>query len=230
MYNFKLEQFEGPLDLLLKLIEKEKLDITEISLSKVTDQFVQHLKKIEEIHPQELADFLEIAAKLLLIKSQTLLPGAWEQEDGEELINRLKIYRQFLEASKKVEQIVLNPRYGVSREKLAVGKIDGVKIKIKVSPTSLEYYFKSLIKKTVLQTNRTREKIKKRTISLKSKIKEIVMLIQTNSSLIFQNIVQKKSKIEKVITFLAVLELVKQRTVLLSQKGLFEEIIIKKAK
>ncbi len=71
-YKIKIEKFEGPLDLLLQLIEKEKLDITEVSLSKVTEQYLESIKNIEEYQPEDLADFLVVATKLLLLKSKTL--------------------------------------------------------------------------------------------------------------------------------------------------------------
>jgi len=81
MYQIKLEQFNGPLDLLLCLIEDEKLDISQVSLAKVTDQYLSYIERSENISATELADFLVIATKLLVIKSKTLLP---DLVDGEE--------------------------------------------------------------------------------------------------------------------------------------------------
>ncbi|MBI3627076.1 segregation/condensation protein A, partial [Candidatus Uhrbacteria bacterium] len=73
MYSFKLEKFEGPLDLLLNLIEEEKFNISEISLSHVTDDFLQYIETHPQISPEELADFLVVATKLLLLKSKLLV-------------------------------------------------------------------------------------------------------------------------------------------------------------
>ena len=73
MYNVKLEQFEGPLDLLLELINKEKMNITNISLAKITDQYLEYLEKREDINLMNLADFLTVAAKLILIKSNVMI-------------------------------------------------------------------------------------------------------------------------------------------------------------
>ena len=87
MYHVKLEQFEGPFSLLVQLIDEKKLSINEISLSNVTEQYLGHLESIEESHPAELADFLVVASKLLLIKSRTLLPDLEvEEEEGESLV------------------------------------------------------------------------------------------------------------------------------------------------
>ena len=73
-YRVKIEQFEGPLDLLLSLIEEQKLDIVKLSLATVADQYLEHIKNNKEIHLENLSDFLSVAAKLILIKSKALLP------------------------------------------------------------------------------------------------------------------------------------------------------------
>ena len=98
---FKLEQFEGPLDLLLRMIEEEKMDVTQVALSKVTDQFIQYLTGVEEKQPEELADFLVVASKLLLIKSRVLLPQVVLEEDGSDLEKQLRIYKEYFEKTKK---------------------------------------------------------------------------------------------------------------------------------
>ena len=110
---FKLEQFEGPLDLLLRMIEEEKMDVTQVALSKVTDQFIQYLTGIEEKQPEELADFLVVASKLLLIKSRVLLPQVVLEEDGSDLEKQLRIYKEYLEASKILHKIILKKKFGV---------------------------------------------------------------------------------------------------------------------
>ncbi len=102
-YQFKLEQFEGPLELLLSLIEDEKLDITSISLAKVTDQYLAYIENEDQLPPDEVADFLVIAARLIYIKSKYLLPALEVAEDDEgDLEAQLKIYREYYNASKKI--------------------------------------------------------------------------------------------------------------------------------
>ena len=103
--NFKItvEDFEGPLDLLLRLIELEKLDVTKVSLAKVADDFLKHLEKIDNISTEKLSEFLDIASKIILIKSKILLPQLElteeEQEDIDELEKRLKEYQVFKKVS-----------------------------------------------------------------------------------------------------------------------------------
>ena len=92
MYNIKTEQFNGPYDLLLNLIEAKNLDVSEISLSLITDQFLNYLDQEDIVNSDELADFLVVASKLLLIKSKMLLPELHEEDDEvDDLEKHLKI-------------------------------------------------------------------------------------------------------------------------------------------
>lgn len=119
MYKIKLEQFEGPLDLLLRLIEQQKFDITRVSLSQVTDQFIEYLDQTEDLSLDELVDFLVVAVKLLLIKSKALLPSLnpEEEEEIQKLEDQLKIYKEYFEASKKIDEIILKKNFSFIREK-----------------------------------------------------------------------------------------------------------------
>lgn len=108
MLQIKTEKFQGPLNLLLKLIEKEKLDITEVNLAKIANQYIEYIKKLTKIDPDDLADFLVVAAKLLLLKSKALLPYlCFEDEDEtDELEKQLKMYKEFLQATEQIENII----------------------------------------------------------------------------------------------------------------------------
>jgi segregation and condensation protein A len=109
MLQTKVQQFEGPLDLLLSLIEARQLDITQIALAEVTEQFLQYLKHLEKIDPTTLADYLSIAAKLLVIKSKAILPTleveAEDDDAGFDLESRLLLYKQFKEAAKYLKKL-----------------------------------------------------------------------------------------------------------------------------
>ena len=107
-YTVRVEKFEGPLDLLLQLIEGEKLEITEISLVQVTEPFVQHVRERQgAIPPEELADFLVVAAKLIYLKSRALLPELTDQalDEGPDLADQLRMYRAFVEASNRLGEM-----------------------------------------------------------------------------------------------------------------------------
>jgi len=109
-YHVRLDVFEGPLDLLLTLIEREELDITVVSLAKVTGQYLEYIRHLEDVHPEMLAEFLVVAAKLLYIKSVALLPrpepaeGEEEEEDvGQDLVRQLQEYRRYRVAAQALD-------------------------------------------------------------------------------------------------------------------------------
>ena len=122
MYKIELEQFQGPLDLLLRLIEGQELDISQVALGKVTDQYLEYLDRVENIETTELADFLVVATKLLVIKSKLLIPQAADDEDdsAEQLEAQLKLYRDYLDASKVLGDIISTKPFCFSRERVAV--------------------------------------------------------------------------------------------------------------
>ncbi len=113
-YKVKLEQFEGPLDLLLELIEKEKLDITNLSLTKVADEYLSYIEDRENITLDSLASFLSVASRLILIKSRALLPllkfSEEEEEEIKDLEYQLAEYKKFKDLSKKIGNIAGSSR------------------------------------------------------------------------------------------------------------------------
>jgi segregation and condensation protein A len=119
-YHFELEQFQGPLDVLLSLIEREKLDITQVSLAKITDQFLAYIDNNHDIHLEQLAGFLSIATRLILIKSRALLPVLTFTEEEEESIQdleeHLRLYQLYREQAKKLEILFNGERKSYARE------------------------------------------------------------------------------------------------------------------
>ncbi len=227
LYQIQLPQFQGPFDLLLQLIEKEKLDITNISLSKVTDEFLVHLKEVEEIKSEELADFLEVASKLILYKSKLLLPDlVVEEEEEGGLINRLKIYRRYAIATRQIAQIANQPVYSFSREKIPLEIIPGFSLEVKITTSSLEKYFRGLVSVLLKKIKLTQKYFKQKEVSLKEKINELLGFLEKGQSIILGDLIKEKTKIEKIVMFLAILELAKRRIVKIEQAGLFKDIIV----
>lgn len=229
----KLEKFEGPLGLLLQLIEEEELDITEISLAKIADQYIEHIKALSVTHPDELADFLVVAAKLLLIKSKALLPYLYieEEEDIKELEEQLKMYKEFLEASKHIEELIGKKNFMFAREFSRQSIFSTTKL---FSPPKgltkddLRMALSSLIVKLRPPEKLEEERIERK-IHLEEKIFSIQQLLVNKIRINFSYILEKAgSKTEVIVSFLAMLELIKQKEILVSQHGLFEEIEINK--
>jgi len=229
MYTLKLEKFQGPFNLLLQLIEKEKLDITEVSLSQVADEFLNYLKKVEQVQPQELADFLEIAAKLILIKSRLLIPELVEEEgDGQDLVNQLKIYQQYAQVTKSVGKIASYPKYSFAREKIPLQIVPEFSLEIKITPKTLEKYFKDLLGVLLTQTKLAKKTFRRKVISLQQKINELMEILNQQPQFNLVSLIKTRKKPEKIVMFLAALELIKRKQALITQTGLFKEIIIKR--
>ncbi len=230
MIKIKLEQFEGPLDLLLKLTEENELDITQVSLAAVADQFIQYLNEHQDIHLEELADFLVVAAKLLLIKSRVLIPSLQEDEEETDLENQLKIYRGFYEASKILNKIILKKKWAYGRELKKVRSIEPIFNPPKsLNAPKLKQIILDILKELEPVVNLPQRVIEK-TVSIKEKIAEIQKQILETASLNFKTLLESSvSRTEVIVTFLAILELIKQKTIYVIQDEMFEDIKIEKS-
>ncbi|MFH1457394.1 MAG: segregation/condensation protein A [Patescibacteria group bacterium] len=227
-YKVKLEKFEGPLDLLLQLIENADLDITEVSLSQVADQFMQYLVEIENKNPEELADFLVAASRLLLIKSRILLPNLHIEDETEalELEIQLKIYKEYYEATKKIETILAEKKVLFVRDKILFDKDIMFNPPENLSAEKIKKIFLEVLKEIEPIIQLPKKSILK-AISIKEKIEQIKKKILSNMNLSFSDLIKEsKTRTEVIVAFLGVLELVKQRTVIVKQEEVFKEIII----
>lgn len=232
MHKIKIQDFEGPLDLLLQLIEDQKMEITKVSLAQVTEQYIQVLNQSapDQISAEDLADFLVVAARLLLIKSKALLPFLeWGEEDeGEELTKQLKIYKEYLEACKVIQKMIAKKRFGFSREKLLIHEEIGFAPPPKLVKDKLAQVFKEIINGLAPILNLPTEVIKK-TINIQEKIAQIRERIFRETSTRFSEILKEaKDKTEVIVSFLALLELIKQKTVTVKQDKVFDDITIEK--
>lgn len=228
-YVIKLAQFEGPLDLLLGLIEREELSITEISLAKVTDEYLRIVRGAPEIRPEDLADFLVVAAKLILIKSQVLLPGLdVEEEEGPSLADQLRLYREFVEASRKVELIIKKKHFMFGRSKPFIRRVPEFSPPPKLTVEKLAAAFRVVLAALESIVKLPRAAIL-RAISIQEKISHIRQMILDRIAVSFHEVLRgAKSKTEVIVSFLALLELVKQRVIDAEQGQLFHEITVQK--
>ena len=231
MLKIKVEKFEGPLDLLLQLIERQELDICEVSLAQVTEQYVEFLNQMQDIEVEDLADFLSVAARLLLLKSKALMPYlTWgEEEDLDELEKQLKIYREYLEASKLVRKMILKKKFTYAREKMPIIIDEGFNPPKKVNADKLKKVFVRILNDLEPLT-RVPDEVIKKTINIQEKIQRIRGLILERANVNFEQIIsESKSKTEVIVSFLAILELVKQRTVIVRQEdGAFGSMVIER--
>jgi len=232
MYKIKVELFEGPLDLLLQLIEQDKLDITEVSLSQVTDQYLENIHAAHKrIEPGDLADFLSVAARLLLIKSRLLLPYLSmldDDEDEPDLEQQLKMYQLFHDASKKLQKIISRKHFGFVREKLFIQQEVGFQPPQGVTTKKLSNIYSEIINR-LSPVDAIPESMVRRTVSIGERIAHIRQLLDKYEEYSFHKILSTaKDKTEVIISFLALLELTKQEQVKLTQEKTFTDIIIRR--
>lgn len=222
--------FEGPLDLLLSLIEGEKLDISAISLASVTDQYVARLKAMERFPVEHLADFLVVAATLLLLKSKRLFPDLALTEEEEENIasleEQLREYQRFRQAAKRFAQV-----WG-SAPLWARESFQGVTAAFYPPPgfgisemrAAMDSVLERLPKLEALE-----EDVVRRVISIEERIREIQSRIAAEAKTTFSALARTAaSKVEVIVSFLALLELVKQQIVVAEQRSAFRDIVVKR--
>ncbi len=225
-YKVKTQSFEGPLDLLLDLIEKRKLFVSDISLSEVTDDFISYIKTHEEFPISESAEFILIASTLMLIKSRSLLPSLELTEEEEssidDLENRLREYAMAKAQAQKIREMFGK---NIIFEKIPVKKFNVVfsptsEITIDAINESMERIFMSLPKKEIVP-----KAIVKKMISLEETIEKLSERISKNVRMSFKEYtnhsggkITQEEKVMIIVGFLAMLELVKRGAIRVSQE------------
>lgn len=232
-FTVKLKQFEGPLDLLLELIQKEKLEITQISLAKITDSYLEYLKQSLNITSENLSDFLIVAARLILIKSKALLPALELTPDEEESIAdleaRLALYKKFKEVAEALGVRFDKQEFSFSRK-----SFEGVKQGFFPPPNIdagvLEKTMSRILAEMPRPEKLAEERVKE-VITLEEKMNQLKISLEERIETSFKRLSQNaKDKMEIIVTFLAILELFKERIINLEQNELFGEIKIRKKK
>lgn len=225
--HLKLAQFEGPLELLLSLIEERKLDITRVHLAEVADQYLALLAEGKGISLENLAWFLVIAARLVLLKSKMLLPTLDFTEEEEEAIDdleeRLREYKRFKEVSILIEQQLFSKGRSFVREKFQ-GTTASFIPAVGVTGATIRDAFESILGE-IPSKEKIEEAAIEEIISLEEHISKIERSIGERAEYSFREALRDtKNRMEVIVSFLAVLELVKQRVVSVEQGGLFGDI------
>lgn len=237
--EFKLEHFEGPLDLLLHLIEKAEVDIYDIPISEIAQQYLEYLELMQEMDLEVASEFLVMAATLVEIKSKMLLPKqkkednpAQEIDPREELVQKLIEYKRYKEFT-----LLLKGKFEIY-EKVFYKSPEPIEDYISdftaITGVSADLLAKTL--NSILQKNSTSPKKKTREIhrevfTIEDKIKEISKLLVTKSVFYFEELFHANSdKYEVIVTFLAILELVKRRSITVLQNMNFDRILVKRKK
>lgn len=229
-YKFKLNQFEGPLDLLLHLIKITKIDIRDIFLSDITEQYLEMMKNIDDVDIEKASEFINMSATLLEIKSRHLLPvesEEIEEEDPEQrLIRQIEEYKIFKEQGEVLAKIEDISRFYKAPDN-SVGEFK-YELPDKLSSDALVEAFKSLMQKMTVKAEVVQEKkIVKDRFTVAQKINQIKDALLTKKEFKFSEMFEESyTRSEVINTFLALLELLKRQYITVVQNGLFDDIDI----
>lgn len=242
--DFKTEKFEGPLDLLLHLIEKNQFNIFDIPMTEITAQYLAYLDRMQEEDMELTSDFLVMAATLISIKSRMLLPKEQSEEEEEEdprseLVQRLLEYKVYQYASGELKDMEIssenvyfkNPSIPEDVEKYEE-PVDPVHL-VKESGLTigkLQEIFETLLKREINRADPVRSRfgtIKKEEITVDEKMSEIRSSIRGLKSIHFNTLITgRRTRLNVIVTFLAILELMKSGSILIRQKEQFGDILI----
>lgn len=234
-YKVRIEQFEGPLDLLLHLVGRARIDIEDIFVSEVTGQYLEYVSSMDALSMESASEFLEMAATLLYIKSRMMLPSEQmeeEEEDPEqELIQRLKTYKVYKEAAEalkdyeaRAERVYfkLPEEIGFPEEKLLLEQmtLDGL----------CAAYLEVLSRQPDAEMERIEEvEIRKDTFTIRERARYIMRMLNQYGMTTFGRLFSEaRSRLEVAVTFVALINMLHRNLISIQQDGCFEEIYISK--
>lgn len=237
-YAIKIDNFEGPLDLLCHLIDKNKMNIYDINLSEITDQYIEFLKEQEKLNLEIASEFVVMASTLLFLKSKNLLPKQEEEEEEiteEELIRRIIEYKKFKEISKVLREkyIIFSNRYYGFEEKINLPK---QKLEKKYDEAIIPEIYENLVEKNNEKINQNAKNIEKIAITdnytVASKVREMFRVLIKQKRFVFNKLfsIKKHNKQEVVTAFSGLLELSRRSKVETIQEELFGDITVEKVK
>ena len=235
-YNIKTENFEGPLDLLCHLIDVNKMDIYDISINEITDQYIDYINQMEEIDLEITSEFLLMASNLLYLKSKKLLPRQEDEEEmlsEEELIKRIIEYKQYKEITNAFKDLYENnnKRLFGTPQKIELPKQE---LLLEYTKNDISETYKQMIQNNNVRLNKNAKNIEKiaivETYSVGDTVKTMFRELIKKSRFVFNNLFSnKKCKPQEVVTaFSGLLEMSRRSKVLTEQEELFGDITVTK--
>lgn len=238
-YLLKLDNFEGPLDLLCHLVDKNKMDIYEVKISDITDQYIEYINTMQDLKLEVTSEFLVMASTLLFLKSKSLLPKVdiegEEELTEEELIRRIIEYKKYKETSKKLKNFFteFSKRFYKLPEKIELPKRT---IEKKYTVEQISSAYSNLIERNKNKMNKNAINIEKlaitETVTVASKVRDIFKELTKKPRFIFNKLClsKKYNKLETITAFSGVLELSKRNSIITDQETTFGDIVIEKNK
>ncbi len=236
-YAIKIENFEGPLDLLCHLIDKNKMNINDIKISEIADQYLEYVNQMQEMNLDITSEFLVMASTLLYLKSKSLLPKQENEEQElteEELIRRIIEYKKYKEITNKFKEnfLLYSRRYFKQEEKI---NLPVQKIEEQYDNTLIPQIYEDLIKRNEEKINANAKNVEKlaitETYTVAEKVKEMFRELSRNRKFIFNKLfsIRKRNKQEVVTAFSGLLELSRRNKVVTEQEEVFGKILVEKS-
>ena len=232
-YDFKINDFEGPLDLLLHLIKINEMDIMNIQIEKITDQYVEYINSLEKMNIEVASEYLVMASELIHIKSKLLLPNETiESEDEEEINSKEELINRLLEydAYKKISNIL--EEKNENRSLIYTKLPENINNYIDDKPIEQNGEIDDLVNafKLFLERNKKNKPLKTKVtvneISISKRCNDIRNVLKSNKKVSFFKLFEYNSKDYIVVTFLAILEMCKNKELTISQDDTFGDIVV----
>ena len=232
-YKVTIDNFDGPLDLLLHLIKEQDIDIYDIKIEKITKQYLDYIKEMKDLNLSVASEYLVMASELIEMKSKMLLPKKEKQEDDEYeedprevLIERLLAYKKYKEVTSAFKDLELTRKLVFTKEPVNLSSYAKEEDIIEdLGVDDLINAFNILMQKKELDKPLA-TKITKKELSVSEKVKKIKDILKVRKKMNFEEVFEVQSKEEVIISFLSILEMVKKKEILLTQEGNFKSIII----
>ena len=235
-YLIKIDKFEGPLDLLIYLIEKNKMDIYDINLTEITEQYIEYLNQMDKLNLEIASEFLVMASSLLYLKSKKLLPKQEEETEElteEELIRRIIEYKKYKEMSAKFKEnyLIYSKRITKNPENITLPK---KQLEKKYTSEIIPNIYKNLLNRTSQRLNQNAKNIDKIALvdnyTVASKVKEMLKVLVKQRKFVFNKMfsIKQKDKQEVVTAFSGLLELSRRNKIKTNQEKTFGDIYVEK--
>jgi segregation and condensation protein A len=231
-YTVETDVYQGPLDLLLQLIERAELDVTKLALAQVTDQFLAYMRTLQELRAERVSEFIVVAARLMQIKSEALLPRPVvrmpdEEDPGEALVQQLLLYKQFKELAK----LLAFRQADQLRTHLRMAPPPKVEGRLDLSNIAINDLYTAAVRVITREDLRTplREVVAAPKVTIREKIRLVADALKARSLVRFRELIKTvPGRLHMVITFLAVLELVRRYRISAQQDALFGDIELRR--
>ncbi len=235
-YQVKIDMFEGPLDLLLHLINQYEIDIYDIPVAQITDQYLDYIHQMERLELNIASEYLVMAATLLALKSQMLLPrqeidediDEYEEDPREELVQRLITYQKYKEAAQHLEDQENHDRQIFMRSPVIFDELD---IKPEIVPGEVSVYDMLRAVERMIDRKKWYEpltsKIERNEIPIEDRMEEMIDIVkEAKDGVLFDKLFVYPTKSHIVVTFLALLELMKNNVVYCKQESHFDDLYV----